>query len=279
MVGVFALASISPTDTWSPYYRVTVGAAQADGSRAIKVNGLPHQAMSPIDRLVNDQPFYFDVVRAPRPSSPARRLVIGAGNGNDVAVALSEGATHVDAVEIDPVIRAAGADLHPDQPYDDPRVTCTSTTGERSWSGPTTRYDLILFALPDSLTLVAGQGSLRLESYLFTEESMRTAREHLAADGVLLDVQLLPRAFVFERYAETLRTVFGHAPCWDQGQGAVGPRSQAVLTIGLDPDDISCDTPWPSAAARRPSRRPTTTRSRTCEGRTIPALLLGRPRA
>ena len=31
-----------------------------------------------------------------------------------------------------------------------------------------TRYDMILFALPDSLTLVAGQSSLRLESYLFT---------------------------------------------------------------------------------------------------------------
>ena len=128
VVGVFALASISPTDTWSPYYRVTVSAAQADGSRAIKVNGLPHQAMTPIDRLVDDQPFYFDVYEH-LDREPGRTLVIGAGNGNDVAIALSEGATHVDAVEIDPVIRAAGADLHPDHPYDDPRVTAVTDDG------------------------------------------------------------------------------------------------------------------------------------------------------
>ena len=244
VVGVFALASTSSTDTWSPYYRVTVSAAQADGSRAIKVNGLPHQAMTPIDRLVDDQPFYFDVYEH-LDREPGRTLVIGAGNGNDVAIALSEGATHVDAVEIDPVIRAAGADLHPDHPYDDPRVTAVTDDGRAFLERTDARYDLILFALPDSLTLVGGQGSLRLESYLFTEESMRTARDHLAADGVL-SMYNYYRPFVFQRYAETLRTVFGHAPCWDQGQGSIGPRSQAVLTIGVDPQDISCRTPWPT---------------------------------
>jgi hypothetical protein len=176
---------------------------------------------------------------------PGRTLVIGAGNGNDVAIALSEGATHVDAVEIDPVIRAAGTDLHPDHPYDDPRVTAVTDDGRAFLERTDARYDLILFALPDSLTLVGGQGSLRLESYLFTEESMRTARDHLAADGVL-SMYNYYRPFVFQRYAETLRTVFGHAPCWDQGQGSIGPRSQAVLTIGVDPDDISCRTPWPT---------------------------------
>ena len=74
---------------------------------------------------------------------------------------------------------------------------------------------------------------------------MRTARDHLAADGVL-SMYNYYRPFVFQRYAETLRTVFGHAPCWDQGQGSIGPRSQAVLTIGVDPQDISCRTPWPT---------------------------------
>ena len=54
------------------------------------------------------------------------------------------------------------------------------------------RYDLILFALPDSLTLVAGQSSVRLESYLFTREAIEAAREHLSPRGRLLDVQLLP---------------------------------------------------------------------------------------
>ncbi len=38
---------------------------------------------------------------ASRPSSPGDVLIIGAGSGNDVAVALARGATSVDAVEID----------------------------------------------------------------------------------------------------------------------------------------------------------------------------------
>ncbi len=34
--------------------------------------------------------------------------IIGAGSGNDVAAALAQGAGHVDAVEIDPVINELG---------------------------------------------------------------------------------------------------------------------------------------------------------------------------
>ena len=38
------------------------------------------------------------------------------------------------------------------------------------------KYDLILLALPDSLTLVNGASSLRLESYLFTQQAFESAR-------------------------------------------------------------------------------------------------------
>ena len=50
-------------------------------------------------------------------------MIIGAGSGNDVAAALRAGARHVDAVEIDPRINAIGRRFHPNQPYDDPRVS------------------------------------------------------------------------------------------------------------------------------------------------------------
>ena len=44
---------------------------------------------------------------------------------------------------------------------------------------------MILFALPDSLTLVAGQSSLRLESYLFTLQAVQAAKAHLnPGDGL-----------------------------------------------------------------------------------------------
>jgi spermidine synthase len=43
-------------------------------------------------------------------------LIIGAGSGNDVAAALAYGATHVDAVEIDPAIYDIGRADQPDRP-------------------------------------------------------------------------------------------------------------------------------------------------------------------
>ncbi len=204
---------------------------------------------------------------------PGRTLVIGAGNGNDVAIALSEGATHVDAVEIDPVIRATGTDLHPDHPYDDPRVTAVIDDGRAFLQRTDARYDLILFALPDSLTLVGGQGSLRLESYLFTEESMQDGARTPGRPTGCFSMYNYYRPFVFERYAETLRTVFGHAPCWDRGQGTIGPRSQAVLTIGLHPGDISCDTPWRTTGAA-PEPATDDHPFPYLQGRTIPSYFL-----
>ena len=40
-------------------------------------------------------------------------LIVGAGNGNDVAAALAAGAEHVDAVEIDPELQELGRHVPP----------------------------------------------------------------------------------------------------------------------------------------------------------------------
>jgi hypothetical protein len=104
------------------------------------------------------------------------------------------------------------------------------------------RYDLILFALPDSHTLISGQASLRLESYLFTEEAMREVRDRLAPDGTLAMYHFYAEA-VIDRYAGTLEEVFGHAPCIDK-RTRVGVRFQTVLTVNMRPDGLECATPW-----------------------------------
>ncbi len=103
-------------------------------------------------------------------------LIVGAGSGTDVAIALAQGAGHIDAVEIDPRIQQIGAEGHPEHPYDDPRVTVHIDDARAYLERAKQQYDLILFALPDSLTLVSGQSSLRLESYLFTSQAMQPAR-------------------------------------------------------------------------------------------------------
>ena len=74
----------------------------------VTANNIPHQTAYPIETLRQIQPFYFFPYQHIDPGALDRVLIVGAGNGNDVAVALAAGAKHVDAVEIDPVIQSLG---------------------------------------------------------------------------------------------------------------------------------------------------------------------------
>ncbi len=254
LIALGAFISLSPRDVWSPYQRVTRHARTADGKIALYVNNRRHQTMAPVNVLLAEQPFYGYPYTHLLRDNPGNVLIVGAGSGNDVAVALREGATHIDAVEIDPALQRLGEQLHPDHPYQDPRVTEYVDDGRAFLERTDQTYDLILFALPDSLTLVSGQSGLRLESYLFTLEAMQSVRDHLRPDGVFAMYNYY-RPDVFNRYATTLIQVFGHAPCLDRGQQGFGTRSQAVLTTALAPGGISCQTPWVSSG---PSSDPAT---------------------
>ena len=242
MITVLAVLSFAPDTWWSPYYRVHLGDQAGPGSLDLRVNGLPHQEITPIEVLRSDQPFRYDVYGHDSDNPLDDVLIVGSGSGNDVAIALSRGAGHVDAVEIDPVIQALGRDRHPDRPYDDPAVEVHIQDGRAFLHDADRRYDLILFALPDSHTLISGQASLRLESYLFTEEAMREVRDHLEPGGTFAMYHFYAPT-VIDRYAGTLDEVFGHPPCIDK-RAPVGVRFQTVLTINTEPDGLMCDTPW-----------------------------------
>jgi len=103
------------------------------------------------------------------------------------------------------------------------------------------QYDMILFALPDSLTLVAGQSSLRLESYLLTQQAMQVAKDHLERDGVFVMYNFYREQWLIDRLAGTLNEIYGHPPCIDT-TGLVGHF--AVLTTSVDPQQVSCRTVW-----------------------------------
>src|SRR3972149_8055838 len=70
-----------------------------------------------------------------------RVLIVGAGMGNDVAAALRNGVAHVDAVEIDPAILAFGQRLHPERPYDDPRVRAIVADAPSFFNRASQRHD------------------------------------------------------------------------------------------------------------------------------------------
>jgi hypothetical protein len=239
LVLMLGIESALPLESWSPYYRITLG-PQASGAISISVNGIPHQTIESVAQRRNSVPLYFlpySRVRTP----PADVLIVGAGTGNDVAIALAQGVQHVDAVEIDPSLHEIGVRLHPDHPYQDPRVSSYIDDGRAFLQQTDHRYDLILFALPDSLTLVAGQSSLRLESYLFTLEAMRQARAHLKPGGVFGEYNYYREQWLIDRLAGTLQSVYGHPPCLDS-TGTTGRL--ALLSASVDAASIDCPTSW-----------------------------------
>jgi Spermine/spermidine synthase domain len=258
VVVLLLIESLAPNDHWSPYYKVTakfhktatVSGLSTHGVLRISANNIPHQTAYPVATLKQNQPFYFFPYRHLPAGGPGRVLIVGAGSGNDVAVALSEGATHVDAVEIDPTIRALGKKYHADKPYSDPRVTVHINDGRAFIQQDHRKYNLILFALPDSLTLLSGQGSLRLENYLFTKESMKTVKKHLAPGGTFAMYNYY-ESYLLDRYASTLQDVYGRAPCEEVGD-ALAARKQAVLTSGAGAT-VNCQTAWVGAHVSAPT--------------------------
>jgi SAM-dependent methyltransferase len=166
-------------------------------------------------------------------------LIVGAGSGSDVAIALSKGAKHIDAVDIDPRILAIGTKENLDRPYADPRVTKHVNDGRAFLESTNRKYDLILFALPDSLTLVSGASQIRLESFLFTKEAMQSVRNRLKPHGSFAMYNFYRENWLIDRLAGTAGSVFGHAPCIDTFAGA-----QAVVSVSLMPKDQHCKQTW-----------------------------------
>jgi len=244
MLTLLGLESAVPTDSWSPYYKIRLN-PHPSGAVTLLVNGIPHQTIDLAQRRLEQVPIY-GLPYQHRRAIPASVLIVGAGTGDDVAIALRLGAQHVDAVEIDPRIHDIGVQRNPDHAFQDPRVTSYVNDGRAFLEQTTRQYDLILFALPDSLTLVAGQSSLRLESYLFTAEAMQAARAHLTPDGAFGEYNYYREQWLVDRLAGTLQQVYGHPPCLDS-TGQVGRL--ALLMASPNQAALQCPTVWRPAGS------------------------------
>ena len=191
---------------WSPYYKVTVGQDGTD--TVIEVNNIFHQSMAPVER----KEYFYQWPYMVFGDTFENVLILGAGSGTDVAAALRHGAKHVDAVEIDPVILELGRDHHPDRPYSDPRVTVYNDDARHFLRTTTKQYDLVVFALIDSLTMQSSFSGVRLESYMFTEESFRAVRERLKPDGLLVVYNYFRERWLVDRLANIAAVAFGVEP-------------------------------------------------------------------
>ena len=230
--------SLIPALSWSSYYKVSL---EDEGESGVKVsvNGIPHQAIQSVETRREREHIYF--LPYERITEPPRKiLIIGAGTGSDAAIALAHGAEEVDAVEIDRRLYEIGRELHPDRPYDDPRVDVHIQDGRAFLTQTEERYDLILFSLPDSLLLIEGQSALRLESYLFTEEAVMAARDHLAPGGSFGMYNYYREDWLIDRLASTLTGAFGAPPCLD----SIGDINRMALLMASNGGTRDCPAAW-----------------------------------
>ena len=123
---------------------------------------------------------------------PERVAIVGAGSGNDVAAALRMGASHVDAIEIDPAIAYLGKHNHPENPYDDPRVTLRINDARNFFRTADQQYDLIIYGVLDSHTALSHASNLRVDSYVYTREGIAEAFKLLKPDGIMSVAFALP---------------------------------------------------------------------------------------
>ena len=193
---------------WSPYYAVD----HDKESDVIGVNNIGHQKMIQFERGAS----MYSLIHLLQKQSGGQPFdnvaVIGAGSGNDLSHALRYGVKHIDAVEIDPVIQDIGIHYHPNQPYADPRVTRHLDDGRHFLRTTDQKYDLVVYALVDSLILHSGYANIRLESYLFTEQAFEDVRRVLKPDGVFVMYNNYRQGWIVQRIAAMTAKVFGCEP-------------------------------------------------------------------
>jgi len=165
----------------------------------------PKLVTEPIDETPYNVPFRF---AGPSPAV----MIVGSGTGNDVAGALRNGSRSVDAIEIDPAILGLGKSEHPEHPYDSPRVSVHVTDARSFLKRTSGQYDLILFGLLDSHSQFTDYANMRIDNFVYTEQSFREARSHLGPNGVMAVKFQVDRPWLAVRIAEMLRDTFGKPP-------------------------------------------------------------------
>jgi spermidine synthase len=144
--------------------------------------------------------------------NPANVLVLGAGMGNDVAAAVRNGAGHVVAVEIDPLIQHLGRESHFERPYSSPQVTAVVNDARSYIENSKERFDLIVYSLLDSHTNVSNYSSVRIDNYVYTVEALEAAKRLLNNDGILVLKFQVHTSWIAGRLHELLQKVFAQAP-------------------------------------------------------------------
>jgi SAM-dependent methyltransferase len=216
----------TPLIFWSPYQKLTLVPLLNDGDAKryiLNTNDSWYQQISNLSPEVvthhpelneQDVPLQFHRYNLPYRfyTNPPEVLIAGAGMGNDVAAALRNGAGHVTAVEIDPLIYQNGKTFHPERPYSSDRVTMHVDDARAFIQKTKHQYDLVVYSILDSHTTSSHYTNIRLDNYVYTVESMRKTRELLKPDGVFALSFSSERPWFAGRMRGIVEEAFGKAP-------------------------------------------------------------------
>jgi SAM-dependent methyltransferase len=213
------------TEYWSPYQKLRIEPRIQNGEiRAYDVatNDSWHQHLINLSpsyvtahpELFRDAPVECNPYNLPyrffhdRPSV----LILGSGTGNDVAAALRNQASHIVAVEIDPLILELGKRFHFEKPYDSPRVQIVLQDARSYLQNSSVQFDLIVFSLLDSHTNSSQYSNVRIDSYVYTLEAMQAAERLLSPNGLIIVKFQVKTPWIAGRLSSLFATVFGRPP-------------------------------------------------------------------
>ena len=227
---------------WTPYQQIEFTRVYAPNGEMsvgiVQVNHVGYQAIVNLSsdflrrhpslqkEPLEDNPYNVAFrFAAPEPTV----MVVGAGTGNDVAGALRHGSPAVDAVEIDPFILEIGKKEHPEHPYDSSRVSVHLTDARAFLKRSPRQYDLILFGLLDSHTQLSDYANMRIDNFVYTEESFQEAKAHLKPDGVLFVKFEVRRPWMARRIAEMMASTFGKEPVVFNAESSYAARARCFV--------------------------------------------------
>jgi SAM-dependent methyltransferase len=249
-VGVIALGQYSVQGAvFSPYNRIAMQPGAM--SLELEVNRDFHQYLHDFSSARLDNPslnpalgaLLHDVARLyalPFTINTQRTsaVVVGAGTGNDVQAALRAGYRQVTSVDIDPRIIEIGRQSHPEHPYSQPGVRTVVDDARSFFGSDQGAYDVVCFGLLDSHAMTSAMSTLRLDNYVYTEEGIRAAWQHVAPGGHLsLAISCNAGRWFFERLYWTVTRATGrepiafYSPLHSSTVTFVVPRQGAALVL------------------------------------------------
>src|SRR2546422_602291 len=170
---------------------------------------------------------------------PTDVAIVGAATGNDIAAALRCGAEHVEAIEIDPAILMGGVANHPERPYLDRRVRAIVNDARSFLRTTDVTYDMVIYGLLDSHTLLSHASSVRLDSYVYTVQGLREARARLKPGGILslsfslMSLELGRKIYLMIANFLAERPQFSQLPFFLLGAGFMLVETKGITELGL----------------------------------------------